>query len=144
MLLWLVSHASVAQGGIVINEILADPGSVVDANCDGIADSTDDEFVELVNIGPGSVDLSAATLEDANGEVFTFPAGTVIDELDAALVFSGGSPALDGSASGIARSSSPWRLAMAARSWTRTRLLIFWNPADWPAPGSMYLKASRA
>jgi len=104
MLAWLLLTTPYAHGGVVINEILADPGSVVDANCDGLADSTDDEFVEIVNIGPGSFDLSDAMLEDANGEVFTFPPGTVIDELDAVVVFSGGTPVLDGTASGIA----PW------------------------------------
>lgn len=112
MLAWLVLTTPNASAGVVINEILADPGSVVDANCDGIADSTDDEFVEIVNVGPGSFDLSNATLEDANGEVFTFPAGTVVDELDAVVVFSNGTAVLDGSASGVA----PWCVNVTNRA----------------------------
>ena len=112
MLAWLVLTTPNASAGVVINEILADPGSVVDANCDGTADSTDDEFVEIVNVGPGSFDLSNATLEDANGEVFTFPAGTVVDELDAVVVFSNGTAVLDGSASGVA----PWCVNVTNRA----------------------------
>jgi len=35
-----------------------------DANCDGTANTTDDEFVEIVNTGTIAVDLSGATLSD--------------------------------------------------------------------------------
>ena len=103
MLAWLVISTPNALGGIVINEIMADPGAA-DSNCDGVIDTTDDEFVELVNVGPGAVDLSNGTLSDANGVVYTFPSGTVIDELEAVVVFGGGTAVLDGSASGVA----PW------------------------------------
>jgi len=101
-----------AQAGIVVNEILADPGGVVDANCDGIVDNTDDEFVEIVNVGPGAVDLSDHTLSDGAGIKHTFPGGTVIGELEAVVVFAGGDPRLDGSAA----VSSPWCVDVRGRS----------------------------
>ena len=83
---------SAALAGVTVNELLADPGSVVDANCDGVINSDDDEFVEIVNLGPGSFDLSGATLEDAVSVRHTFPAGTVLAELESVIVFGGGSP----------------------------------------------------
>jgi len=104
--------SSPAHAGVVINELLADPGTVVDANCDGVIDSTDDEFVEIVNVGPGSVDLSDATLSDGTGVQHTFPGGTVLGELEAVVVFSGGTPALDGSSAGIA----PWCVDVRGRA----------------------------
>ena len=49
---------------IVINEVLADPadGLTGDANHDGIRDSSQDEFVELVNITERDLDLSGYQL----------------------------------------------------------------------------------
>ncbi len=111
MLAWLVLSTPNAHAGVVINEIMADPGAA-DSNCDGVIDTTDDEFVEIVNVGPGAVDLSDATLSDANGVVYTFPAGTVVDELEAVVVFSGGTAVLDGSASGVA----PWCVDVTRRA----------------------------
>jgi hypothetical protein len=98
MSLWIALLTPHALAGVTINEILADPGAVVDANCDGVIDSGDDEFVEIVNVGPGSFDLSGATFEDATSVRYTFPSGTVIPELNAVVLFSNGVPALDGSA----------------------------------------------
>ena len=112
----LALMSSPAHAGVVIHELLADPGSAVDANCDGYAESTNDEFVEILNTGPGSVDLSYGTLEDgaAGSETVrhTFPAGTVLGELESVVVFANGAPALDGSATGVA----DWCVDVSGRS----------------------------
>ena len=101
-----------AHAGIVVNELLADPGDAVDANCDGQVDTTGDEFVEIVNAGPGTVDLSGGTVSDATGVQHTFPGGTVLGEMEAVVVFAGGTPALDGSAAG----RGPWCVDTRSRA----------------------------
>ncbi len=59
---------------LLINEILADPGVVSgDANCDSVVNSSDDEFVEIVNLTNGPLDLTGVTLSDAAAVRFTFP-----------------------------------------------------------------------
>jgi hypothetical protein len=47
---------------LTINEVLAD--GAVDANCDGVVDADDDEFVELVNTGPVPIALVGGTVSD--------------------------------------------------------------------------------
>jgi hypothetical protein len=84
---------------LVLNEFLADPGSVNDSNCDGVFDSTDDEFVELVNLGPDALDLSGATISDGTTVRYTVPPGTVVGALDGLVVYGGGTascPNVDG------------------------------------------------
>ncbi len=78
----------------VINEILADPasGSAGDANNDGVRDSGDDEFVEIINISGGAVDISGWTLSDGFGVRHTFPAGSTIEDQCGVVVFGGGTP----------------------------------------------------
>jgi len=72
-----------ASAKVVLNEILADePGN------DGAA-----EFIELVNTGGASADLSGFTLSDAASVRHTFPSGTTL--------VSGGSLVVFGGASGI-------------------------------------------
>jgi hypothetical protein len=79
--------------GQVINEFLYDPGtSTGDANGDGTIDTSEDEFVEIVNDTGGALDLTDWTLEDAVGLRHTFPAGTVIPDMCAVVVFGGGTP----------------------------------------------------
>ncbi|MGH7494741.1 MAG: lamin tail domain-containing protein [bacterium] len=83
-----------AQSPIFINEILADPdGTNGDANGDGVVSSTQDEFVELVNVSGSFLDVSGWTLSDASGVRHTFPAGSVVCEEGVMVVFSGGTPA---------------------------------------------------
>ncbi|MEW5957503.1 MAG: lamin tail domain-containing protein, partial [Chloroflexota bacterium] len=83
-----------AAGGWVINEIHADPHAANgDANHDGVVQTGQDEFVELANNTGAAVDISGWTLSDASGVRHTFPAGTVVPHLCAALVFGGGTPA---------------------------------------------------
>jgi hypothetical protein len=82
-----------AAGLLVINEILADPPSGFDANGDGTYDFAQDEFIELVNAGMGSLDLSGATIADAVGVRVTLPAGTTLAAGEVLVVFGGGTPA---------------------------------------------------
>lgn len=51
-----------ARAAVVINEILADPAR--DWDGDGVLDSRDDEWVEVLNTGPGPVDLVSYWLRD--------------------------------------------------------------------------------
>lgn len=77
---------------IVINEFLADPGS--DVNGDGIRDTGNDEFVEVVNNESADIDISGWYLSADGGTTIThtFPSGTVLPAGGAAVVFGGGSP----------------------------------------------------
>ena len=78
---------------LVLNEIHADPHSTLgDANRDGSADGEQDEFVEVVNLDGGLVDLSGWTLNDLVGVRHVFPPGTLLEHGCAVLVFGGGSP----------------------------------------------------
>lgn len=78
---------------IVINEILADPDAAFgDANGDGILNTTQDEFVEIVNNEPSSLNIGGWTLSDGFGVRHTFPANTVIPASCSIVVFAGGAP----------------------------------------------------
>ncbi|MFL6216274.1 MAG: lamin tail domain-containing protein [Blastocatellia bacterium] len=81
-------------GAVGINEYLADPpdGIAGDANGDGIRDSSDDEFIEVVNRTDALLDISGFKLRDADAVRFTFPAGTMLPAGEAAVVFGGGNP----------------------------------------------------
>lgn len=61
----LAGLSSLTTAQVLINEILADP--VVDWDGDGSVSSKDDEWVEIVNVGPAPVDLSCYRLTDAAG-----------------------------------------------------------------------------
>lgn len=85
---------------LVINEILADvPPDVTgtsniegDANRDGVRNSDDDEFIELLNNSDSPLDLSGVVVADSTSNRYTFPAGTMLAAGRAAIVFGGGSP----------------------------------------------------
>lgn len=79
---------------LVINEILADPAPDLagDANGDGVRDGSEDEFVELYNVGSSELDLSGFTIEDAVELRHTFPEGTVLPPNTFLTVFGGGTP----------------------------------------------------
>ncbi|MEO1035360.1 MAG: ExeM/NucH family extracellular endonuclease [Pseudomonadota bacterium] len=81
-------------GGLVINEFQYDPAPDIagDANGDGVRDGSQDEFVELVNDSGADLDLSGWTLNDAVGLRHMFPAGTVVADGCAIVVFGGGTP----------------------------------------------------
>lgn len=78
----------------VLNEIHADPASDItgDANADGSRDSSQDEFVELVNVGELATDISGWTISDGFGVRHTFPEGSIVQAGCAAVVFGGGAP----------------------------------------------------
>ncbi|MDE2998588.1 MAG: lamin tail domain-containing protein [Gemmatimonadota bacterium] len=83
---------------VVIQEILADPpaGDRGDANGDGTRHHSQDEFVELLNIGLKAVSLDGWQLSDAGtapGSRFTFPANTELEPGQRLVLFGGGSPA---------------------------------------------------
>ncbi len=82
---------------IIINELHADPasGSAGDANKDGVRNSSEDEFVEIVNITGSALDVSGWTLSDGFGPRHIFPAGSVIPSQCAIVVFGGGAPTGD-------------------------------------------------
>ena len=83
---------------LVINEILADvpPDNVNtsnvegDANRDGVRNSGDDEFIELLNNSNAPVDLSGVVIADAVSNRFTFPANTTLGGGRCLVVFGGG------------------------------------------------------
>ncbi|MBX3245640.1 MAG: lamin tail domain-containing protein [Myxococcales bacterium] len=77
-------------GFLVINEVLADPPTGADVNGDGVASTTNDEFVEIINVAPIAVDLSGVTLSDAVMVRHTFAPGTVLPALGSIVVFGGG------------------------------------------------------
>lgn len=83
---------------VVINEILADPpgGAEGDANGDGVRDTFQDEFIEVLNIGPRAEGIGGWRLSDddtAAGGQFAFPQGTLLGPGARAVLFGGGSPA---------------------------------------------------
>jgi hypothetical protein len=93
--------ADMLLGGIVINEILADPNSSgsggmnYDTDGNGTADNQD-EYVELYNASNSDIDISGLQLWDKGlGNWFTFPPGTTLKAGAHALVLnavqSGGS-----------------------------------------------------
>ena len=81
-------------GDWIINELLADPasGAAGDANGDGTRSGSADEFVEIINASGGDVDISGWTLADGFTVRHTFPAGTVVADGCAIVVFGGPTP----------------------------------------------------
>ena len=78
---------------LVINEIHADPDpDSGDANNDGAIDSSDDEFIEIVNITGSPVSLSGWSINDAYTTRHTFPEFSIIPDQCAVVVFGGGEP----------------------------------------------------
>ena len=70
-ILCVMGLASASTAQVHLNEILADPGT--DWNGDGTVDSKLDEWVEIVNIGTSTVDLSRFRISDAAaGTAFRF------------------------------------------------------------------------
>ncbi len=83
---------------IVINEVHFDPaaGDAGDANGDGVREAAGDEFVEIINTGLESADLSGFTLsDDDGGNPFTFAPGTILESGQALVLFGGGTPTGD-------------------------------------------------
>jgi Tol biopolymer transport system component len=102
------STTLVVQVPLVINEINADvqpdnPATAViegDANRDGVRNSDDDEFLELLNNSKNTLDLSGIIVADATSSRFTFPAHTTLAAGRAVVVFGGANPPADDPAFG--------------------------------------------
>jgi hypothetical protein len=77
-----------------VNEFLADPpeGASGDANADGVRDSSQDEFIEVVNRTAAPVSVGGFSISDADQSRFTFPPGLVLPAGEAAVIFGGGGP----------------------------------------------------
>ncbi|ERN43024.1 putative extracellular nuclease [Rubidibacter lacunae KORDI 51-2] len=88
--LWNFTTEAAAGPAIVINEILFDPPSGVDVSGDGTDNTSQDQFVEFVNVSGASLDISGWTLSDDVGVRHTFPSGTVLPADEAVVVFGGG------------------------------------------------------
>src|SRR5262249_45064974 len=84
----------IVLASIGINEFLADPpdGLAGDANGDGVRDSADDEFVEVVNRSEAPVYMSGFSLSDSDQRRFSFPSGSIIPAHEVAVIFGGGKP----------------------------------------------------
>jgi hypothetical protein len=85
--------ADVLMGGIIINEILADPDGAnnVDTDGNGIADGVD-EYVELYNTSATAIDISGVQLwSQGLGYWFTFPSvpPTILQPGGHALIMTG-------------------------------------------------------
>ena len=90
----LIVNVNAPPTGWIINEFLADPATDLtgDANGDGVRDSFDDEFVEIVNNTGAAVDITGWTLSDNSQVRHVFPADTVVENGLAVVVFGGGAP----------------------------------------------------
>ncbi|MEP6819076.1 MAG: lamin tail domain-containing protein [bacterium] len=90
-----------ANRDVLINEFLADPpdGLAGDANRDGVRDSGDDEFIELVNTTTHDIDISAYKIftRGAGSDTLrhVFAAGTILRSCSAMVVFGGGTAAFN-------------------------------------------------
>lgn len=90
----LLAGSTTARASLMINEILADPafGPTGDANGDGSRSGSQDEFIELVNVSGGPVDIGDWTISDGVRLRHVFDPGTVIQDQTAVLIFGGGTP----------------------------------------------------
>ena len=91
-----VTDAGLDAFTLVINEVYyAVNSSLLDANGDGTADTTSpastDEFIEIVNVSPHSLQLDDLQLRSSSrGTLHTFPQGTLLESGQALVVFGGG------------------------------------------------------
>jgi hypothetical protein len=76
---------------LVINEIHANPGDY-DTNGDRVVGGDDDEFIEIVNLTGGTVDLGGWCLWDERACRHEFPTPSLIQNGCSVVVFGGGVP----------------------------------------------------
>ena len=78
-------------GGIVINEILADPNGATNFDTDGSGTAANpDEYIELLNTSAVAIDISGVQLWDQGvGNWFTFLPGTILQPGAHAMVMAG-------------------------------------------------------
>ena len=90
-----------ARRDVLINEFLADPPDELagDANRDGVRDSGDDEFIELVNTTTRDIDISGYKVftrgTGSDTLRHTVAASTVLRSCSAMVVFGGGTAAFN-------------------------------------------------
>lgn len=95
-LLTIAISSEIALAQVVINEVMFDvpSGTAGDANKDFSRSPRGDEFIEIVNAGTGSVNISGWQILERNRiAVFTFPANTILGPGEPAVVFGGVDPA---------------------------------------------------
>ncbi len=95
LLVFAVASGTVyAQQGpkLIINEFLADPPTDIsgDANGDGTRSSSQDEFLELLNVSSDTLDLTGWRVGDDEAVNFTFPAGYQLPPRHFVVIFGGG------------------------------------------------------
>lgn len=85
-----------ARAFVIISEIYADPAADLagDANNDGARSATQDEFIELLNDGPDTIDISGWKINDASSLRHTFSSNTMLLPYEYIVVFGGGNPNL--------------------------------------------------
>jgi len=84
---------SFSTPSLIINEILADPSATAgDANGDGTINTTQDEFIEFINVSGAALDISGWTISDAVQVRHTFSASTMVTNQCGVIVFGGGTP----------------------------------------------------
>ena len=88
-------QTSPLAGLVVVNELLidADTDTLLDPNDDGDLSAVDDEFIELLNVSGGPVDLSGCTIVEQDlpsSPRHTFAVGTLLGSGAAIVVFGGG------------------------------------------------------
>ena len=92
-------HVNGAKADLILNEYLADPNFLFDANGDGVFTKEADEFVELVNDSvTTSIDLSNWSyidIDDAFTTRHIFAPGTILLPGQALVLFGGGTPTGD-------------------------------------------------
>jgi uncharacterized protein (TIGR03437 family) len=89
-----------ARRDVMINEFLSDPpdGPAGDTNNDGVRDSADDEFVELVNTTTHDINLSGYRILTRSSSASSdtvrheFALGTTLPACTSIVVFGGGNP----------------------------------------------------
>ena len=75
---------------LVVNEIYGEVEPGQDPNFDGVTNFVEDEFVEIVNVSGGPLDIGGWELSDADFVRHVFPVGSVLPPDCAAVVFGGG------------------------------------------------------
>ncbi|MCB9672714.1 MAG: lamin tail domain-containing protein, partial [Alphaproteobacteria bacterium] len=77
---------------LVLSEVLV--AAYSDTNCDGVASGTEDEFVEIVNVGDAPVDLDGYTISDSTAIRHVF-GPRILGPHEGIVVYGGGTPACD-------------------------------------------------
>lgn len=84
------STSSSQTSGITITEVAGFGNPTFDWDCNGSVNSTNDEFVEITNTSPDSIDISGWKMGD-NTNIYIFPNGTILGPGKRAVIFQNGS-----------------------------------------------------